>query len=158
MAVTLLAGLLLIFLYIIIFTFSAQNGETSGNISMDVSGFGVGILDKLTGGRLSQETLRQLTLAIEHPLRKTAHFLEYALMGILVYCLLYYHVHPVRRRCLLAVIWVFFSAAFDELHQYFVPGRWGGFLDVYLDTCGGIAGIIFCVFITRQSLLDKKRD
>ena len=31
---------------------------------------------------------------------------------------------------------------FDELHQYFVPGRYASFLDVLLDGCGAVLGAV----------------
>ncbi|MBE5874320.1 MAG: VanZ family protein, partial [Lachnospiraceae bacterium] len=41
------------------------------------------------------------------------------------------------------------SAAADEIHQLFVPDRWGSFADVLLDTCGGAFGVLICVFAER---------
>ncbi|MBQ7781361.1 MAG: VanZ family protein [Lachnospiraceae bacterium] len=143
-AVTLIAGLLLVLLYGTIFSFSAQDGETSGNISMGVSDSLVKALDFLTGGRMQTDELTDLAVKLEHPIRKTAHFLEYALMGILVYTMLYYPVSGNKRRFWISVLWVIFSAAADELHQLFVPDRAGRIADVILDTCGGITGIWFC--------------
>lgn len=46
---------------------------------------------------------------------------------------------------MLTAAWVFLSAAGDELHQYFVPGRYASFLDVLLDTWGGVCGMLFCI-------------
>lgn len=152
-AVTLVSGLLLVLLYGIIFSFSAQDGETSTEISMGVSGSLVGILDFLTFGTMNMETLTELAVFIEHPLRKSAHFLEYALMGILIYSMLYYPVNSGKRRFWISLGWVILSAAADELHQYFVPGRWGSVKDVLLDSCGGLAG----VFILHQIVKHIKK-
>lgn len=143
-AVTLIAGLLLVLLYGTIFSFSAQDGETSGNISMGVSDSLVRVLDFLTGGRMQTEELTDLAVRLEHPIRKTAHFLEYALMGILVYTMLYYPVSSNKRRFWISIVWILLSAAADELHQCFVPDRAGRIADVILDTCGGITGIWLC--------------
>jgi VanZ family protein len=52
-----------------------------------------------------------------------------------------------RKLYLLVTVWVFVSAALDEIHQLFVPGRYGSIADVLLDTCGGIFGILLCVLI-----------
>jgi VanZ family protein len=41
------------------------------------------------------------------------------------------------------------SAAFDEIHQLFVPDRYGNFADVLLDTTGGCFGLICCVYGVR---------
>lgn len=143
-AVTLVAGLLLVLWYGIIFSFSAQSGVASTEISMGVSGSLTEVLDFLTFGKIDTEALTQLARIIEHPIRKIAHFSEYALMGILVYIMLYYPLKDRKQKILASVLWVAVSAAADELHQYFVPGRWASIKDVLLDTCGGFFGVVLC--------------
>lgn len=152
-AVTLVSGLLLVLLYGVIFSFSAQNGEASTEISMGVSDSLVSALDFLTFGKMDAQTLTDLAVLIEHPIRKTAHFLEYALMGILIYSTLYYPMTKAKVRFWISLAWLILSAASDELHQYFVPGRWGSIKDVLLDTCGGLAGIIICYIFTKKNNL-----
>ena len=161
-AVTLIAGLLLVLLYGTIFSFSAQDGEASGNISMGVSDSLVKILDFFTGGRMEAEELTDLAIRLEHPIRKTAHFLEYALMGVLVYTMLYYPVEGGKRRFWISLVWVFLSAAADELHQLFVPGIWGSVSDVLLDTCGGAVALMIRKSLStdtrgRNNRIDKGR-
>ena len=77
-------------------------------------------------------------------LRKTAHFLEFALLGGEVLCFLlgYY-----RRVTSLALgMGVSFSvAAIDETIQYFVPGRVAAVSDVLLDGAGALFGILLCL-------------
>lgn len=139
-----LAGLLGL-LYFMIFGFSAQNAEESGSLSLRVSGRFAEMYNSLSGEHMSREDLGRLAEAMEHSVRKLAHFAEYACMGVLVYGLLSQWMERGRRRCLLAAVWVFLSAAGDELHQYFVPGRYASVLDVLLDTCGGVCGMLFCI-------------
>lgn len=143
---------LLILLYCGIFLFSAQDGDTSGGISMRLSRQGVKIWDEVAGKELTCADLETMAVHLEHPLRKTAHFAEYAVMGVLVYGILAMS-GRFSKRCLLAVLWVAVSAAADELHQYFVPGRWASVSDVLLDTCGGVVGVILCAIY----LSHKKR-
>ena len=149
-AVTLVSGLLLVLLYGVIFSFSAQNGEASTKISMGVSDSLVGVLDFLSFGKMDTDTVTELVLVIEHPIRKTAHFLEYALMGILLYSMLYYPIENAKVRFWISISWLIISAAADELHQYFVPGRWCSVKDVLLDTCGGLVGILLCRFLYKK--------
>ena len=84
----------------------------------------------------------------EHPLRKLAHFSEYACMGILIFSIVYQWVMG-KKKYLIATLWVFLSAAVDEWHQYFVPGRYASIKDVLLDTCGGICGIVLLTLIIK---------
>lgn len=148
--IALISGLLLLGLYALIFSFSGQDGETSGGISLTLSRYGVELWSRLNGRHLSELLLHAMADYFEHPLRKAAHFAEYALMGILVSCFLYSFLKSVKKRYIYAVFWVFISAALDELHQYFVPGRWASFADVLLDTCGGAVGAaLCCLFLYR---------
>ncbi len=84
----------------------------------------------------------------EHPLRKLAHFSEYACMGILIFSIVYQWVMG-KKKYLIATLWVFLSAAVDEWHQSFVPGRYASIKDVLLDTCGGICGIVLLTLIIK---------
>ncbi|MBN1079045.1 VanZ family protein [Clostridium botulinum] len=72
--------------------------------------------------------------------RKTAHFLEYMILGILILNVL--EIHYTRQKIrLLGVLLVFLYASSDEIHQLFVQGREGAFRDVVIDTLGGTFGI-----------------
>ena len=153
--IALISGLLLLALYALIFGFSGQDGETSGGISMGLSRYGVELWSRLNGRQLSELLLQTMANYFDHPLRKAAHFTEYAMMGILVFCLLYAFIDSIKKRYVCSVLWVFVSAALDELHQYFVPGRWASFADVLLDTCGGAVGAALCCFVLYR--IEKRK-
>lgn len=150
--VTAVLAVMLGLLYCVIFGFSGQDAEQSGSLSRLVSGKCVALVNSLAGEPWNPDDMDRMTEAFEHPLRKLAHFGEYACMGILVYALLCQWVADRRIRCLLTAGWVFLSAAGDELHQYFVPGRYASFLDVLLDTGGGVCGMLFCILAARVCL------
>ena len=152
------AALLLLSLYSLIFRFSAQDAEQSGSLSQYVSEQFVGIINALSGRPWDEAALTGMAEYFEHPIRKLAHFSEYACMGILVYTLWSQWMKRGRKLNLLTVAWVFLSAAADEFHQYFVPGRYASFADVLLDTSGGAFGMLFCicvVFFCRRHTLKK---
>jgi VanZ family protein len=83
----------------------------------------------------------QETLLIIHGLiRKTAHFVEYFVLSLLILRGL----RAGRREshlawAVVAVLLVAGYAALDEFHQSFVPGRTAAVADVMLDTTGGVA-------------------
>lgn len=147
--ITATAAVLLLALYLIIFGFSAQDSEQSGSLSQLISEKCVEFINRLSGRHWSQVFMENLAEYFEHPIRKLAHFSEYACMGILVYALWSQWLKQGRRLYLLTVAWVFLSAAADEFHQLFVPGRYGSFWDVCLDTCGGAFGLLLCVLAGR---------
>lgn len=95
---------------------------------------------------------------VDHMVRKTAHFLEYALLAFLVCgCL---NKGDWRHMGAYLLPWGIATAyaASDELHQRFVPGRNGCISDVCLDSFGAICGVLvfaMCVMILGR-LLNKK--
>ena len=85
---------------------------------------------------------------IHHIIRKSAHFIEYFILSLLI-------LRGIRggrrethlRWAVIAVIIVAAYASLDEIHQIFVPGRTAAVTDVLLDTSGGItAQIVAALF------------
>lgn len=147
--VTAASGVLLVLLYCVIFNFSAQDGKESGSLSQKISEKCVEIVNTISGKNWSSDVRACLAEFWEHPIRKLAHFSEYACMGLLVFTLWSQWMRRGRRLYLLTVVWVFLSALFDELHQRYVPGRYCSFADVLLDTCGGVFGMLFCLAVWK---------
>lgn len=147
--VTIVAAILLFLLYMVIFGFSAQDGERSGGISYMISEKCVEFADTVSGKNWTNLVKKEMVGSLEHLIRKLAHFAEYTCMGILVYIMW----RPWRKRGKglygLVILWVFLSASGDEFHQLFVPGRVGSFADVCLDTCGGAFGVMLCAVMER---------
>ena len=158
--VSLSAGILLAVLYAIIFSFSAQNAEQSGSLSRTFSEKCVGMFRSVSGRQWSHALIVQLAEAIEHPIRKLAHFSEYALMGILVYVLWSQWMKRGRRLYFLTVVWVALSAAADEIHQLFVPGRSCQISDMLLDSCGVLAGTLagMLIFTYKRRRVSRKQS
>lgn len=157
-AVTVPAAILLLALYMVIFDFSAQDAEQSGSLSMMISEKAVEFLSSFAGGGWSQAFKEDLALYFEHPIRKLAHFGEYAVMGILTYLVWHPWVQRRKKLYLLVVVWVFVSGSCDEFHQLFVPGRYGNLADVCLDTCGGAFGLLICLTVNRIRRLREKKS
>jgi VanZ family protein len=84
----------------------------------------------------SNETIDLLHFMI----RKSAHFVEYFVLSILILRGIRSGRHGARLGWALAAIALAGGyAALDEFHQSFVPGRTAAVSDVLLDTSGGIA-------------------
>lgn len=89
----------------------------------------------------------------EHILRKTAHFCEYSLFGILLIWNFQERWSRMRRRRETAVerfyplaLSVFAAPFLDETIQLFTPGRSAQISDVWLDVAGSCFGIlIYCL-------------
>jgi VanZ family protein len=79
-------------------------------------------------------------LEMHHYIRKTAHFVEYFILSLLVLRAIRGGRHTTRLAWALAAIGIVAGyASLDEFHQSFVPGRTPAVTDVLLDTTGGIA-------------------
>jgi VanZ family protein len=148
-AVTAVAALFLLALYSVIFAFSSQDADESGNLSLMISEKCIDIVNDVAGKNWTYAVKLQMAQFLEHPIRKLAHFTEYTCMGILVYTMWRPWKPADRKLYFLVVIWVFISASFDEIHQYFVPGRYNSIADVLLDTAGGIFGLLICTLIRK---------
>lgn len=168
-----IATIFLILLYCLIFSFSEQDGETSGGLSRMISEKCVAFLNLLSGKNWTELMMNSLAEYFENPIRKIAHFCEYALMGVLLFGMWYPWVglrrterktkRGIRKKIVPSVVkiivpWVFVSATLDEIHQFFVPGRCGNIGDVLLDTAGGCFGLFCCTLGVRFMFGTKKRE
>ncbi len=156
-AVSTVAAILLVLLYLVIFSFSGQNGEESGSLSAMISEKCAELLNAISGKHWTQSVIESMAVYFEHPIRKLAHFSEYACMGVLLYGIWRPWMKKGRKLYLLIVLWVFVSAGTDEFHQLFIPGRYGCFADVLLDTCGGTSGLCVCVFAEKTMSRRKQK-
>ena len=134
-----------------IFCFSAQPAAASQQTSGGIVNW---LLRLLVPDYAALDPARQAE--IEHIVakivRKGAHFAEYALLG----AALLGHVLAWRSKRGLgrprAMAWGLGTAyaASDELHQFFVPGRSGEFLDVLLDSAGVAVGVALLWLLLRK--------
>ncbi len=152
---TITAGSLLVLLYIVIFCFSSEDGTQSSQVSKAVTRVLLKGYYGITGQKWG--TLAGMVVRLEGFVRKMAHFLEYFCVGFLSFSLVVVWNRPVRKGALLVLGQLLLSAALDELHQYFVPGRWASMKDVIIDTAGGIAGMLFWLLIYGCILLYRRK-
>ena len=141
-----------------IFSFSAQTADESGQLSMLVSEKVVLLLGKLTSGNLDTAQVGVYVDEIHFLVRKMAHFSEYFLLGLTLSLPLY--VYRLRG------FWLVLAAGLDEYHQMFVAGRSPALRDVAIDTAGSITGIYMTRiigFIGRKTIfaplsMEKRRE
>ncbi len=123
---------------IVIFCFSAQSAADSTTLS--------DFFTRLFFG----EVLERLTVIV----RKSAHVLEYLVLGVMIYL-------PTNRLVRwkisipLSIAVCACYAGTDEFHQLFIEGRACRGTDVLIDTLGASLGVLLCFFVT--TLLRKRR-
>ena len=89
-------------------------------------------------------------------IRKAAHICEYAALCFLFSGSFYFIKHG--KPYVIALISTFLFACSDEIHQLFVPGRWGSPVDVLIDTLAAVLGaaVYFAVLKIINRLRGKK--
>ena len=142
---------------VVIFWMSAQTAGQSGGLSEAITRWILHVIYQGFDG-LSAEKQESI-LAICHTiLRKGAHFMEYAVLAMLVANALRQYPMANRLQWLLPVAVSAAYAVTDEIHQYFVPDRACRFWDVCIDTAGAACGIaIFLLWLWIRKGISPKR-
>ena len=113
----------------IIFYFSNQ--PNSGQVTHDI------IEETIT--TVKTETFIDI---INFIIRKSAHLIEYFILTILFVSLYKEYANNKNKIIIISIISCFLYACTDEIHQLFIIGRTGQFIDVLIDTIGGLLFII----------------
>ena len=137
--------ILILFINSAIFSFSEQDADASGSLSRAMAEKIIEFIDGAFRFKWTKAFMDNLAMYFEHPLRKAAHFTEYAVLGSVITLMLKQWYKTSKGLYFFITLWVFLTAFFDELHQYFVPGRYASFFDVLLDTAGGFFGIFVTI-------------
>ena len=181
-----LSAVLVITMLCVIFRFSAADATHSSHLSEGVCIRLVRELNSVFPEQFPKEKLVKVAEAIEYPIRKCAHFTEYAVLGITVnlYLWMCYRMEMLLSRkkkakdiqrteeklqkmelsiwnfIIRAEIFCALYACSDEFHQYFVPGRSCKFFDVCVDSTGTFFGalLFWGIFHLREQKRERKRQ
>lgn len=133
---------------VVIFAFSAQPGEVSGDLSGSVSHRICKFINGLFHMGWSENALLNTAKMIDYPIRKCAHMTEYAILAALVFGTTQGHrkleiglYKRARGRYWdygMAMLVAVLYACTDEFHQLFVPERAGRVFDVGVDSTGAL--------------------
>lgn len=121
----------------VIFSFSLQSGEISGDLSGSV-------LESILGFFMPSVLNNPEQLELFHLiLRKCAHFTEFMILGVLARNAMQYM--EVHFKGICTTIFCVCIASVDETLQLFVSGRAGRVQDVMIDSAGALMGIVLVV-------------
>ena len=123
-----------------IFKFSSEKSEKSNKTS------GI-VVEKIIESNpktrnLAPKEKQKKKEEIVTPVRKTAHFTVYTILGMLLYLLTKTFNCKERNRIIISLGLAFLYACSDEVHQSLVPGRSCEFRDICIDSCGALFGIL----------------
>ncbi len=167
-AAYILSAILVITMLCVIFRFSAADATHSSHLSEGVCIRLVREVSAIFPEQFPKEKLVKVAEAIEYPVRKCAHFTEYAVLGITVNLYLWM-CYRMEMLSITLSIWNFiiraeiFCALYacsDEFHQYFVPGRSCKFFDVCVDSSGAFFGalLFWGILRLRKQRRERKRQ
>jgi VanZ family protein len=122
------------------------------------------------GGDRTSEPLRRIAESIfgydacvnwnpiHHIIRKVGHFIGYGCFALVCFRAFWMTARNTVSRLSrqlrahgLAILAVFLVASADEIHQSFLPNRFGQFSDVLLDTCGAVV-CCFMLYLAMQAV------
>ncbi len=145
-----------VIIMVIIFCFSSTPATTSGESSLMISQTLLNAYEHITDLSYGESARQQVLLELDHIVRKTAHFIEYAFLAAA--WVLHFMVRGKGFR-IGAGLSIFITSAYaatDEFHQTFVAGRSGQISDVLLDSCGAVTGALF--FLSLIVIIKKLRN
>lgn len=131
----------------VIFINSLVPGDVSGQISGSILTWINGVFSSIG-----------LPLQMTHyVVRKTAHFTEYFILGVLLLATLRLYREKIKDG-IFAVLFTGLSVpVVDETIQRFVDGRGGEIKDVWIDFSGVITGLFICFLISLCILYNKNK-
>ena len=135
---------------LVIFNFSNQQGTSSSGLSDRIT---IKIAQIITQNKLTEDEKEQIINKYSFIIRKTAHFIVYFILGFLTIILTTDLYSYNKKTFLFTLLFNFLYASTDEIHQLFINGRNGSFLDVLLDTTGALTAIslVFLInYINRR--------
>ena len=143
-------SILVIIWMLVIFNFSSQNGSKSTKTSDVVTSMVVNVTTSVTNKDIPREEVKKKVEDSTFLVRKTAHFTEYLILGILVLQLLSDYTKINKRMLIVSLIICYLYAVSDEVHQIFIPGRTAKVLDTFIDGAGSLVGItIYSIYQSK---------
>ncbi len=136
----------------VIYGFSAEDSNESGDRSQ---GMCYELVRLLVGADKGEAEINALADRIEPAFRSLAHMFCYAVLGGLYFLLFTSFGFCGARRSSLSVGCAVIYAVFDEIHQYFVPGRSMQLVDIIVDTVGALLAVSTLALIFR--IVRKRR-
>ena len=143
-------SILVIIWMLVIFNFSSQNGSKSTKTSDVVTSMVVNVTTSVTNKDIPREEVKKKVEDSTFLVRKTAHFTEYLILGILVLQLLSDYTKINKRMLIVSLIICYLYAVSDEVHQIFIPDRTAKVLDTFIDGAGSLVGItIYSIYQSK---------
>lgn len=134
--------ILLVLWMSLIFYFSHQPSYTSDKASNGVIDKLINIVEKVSKYEFNEEELNIINKSLVFPVRKSAHFIIYLILGILFYNLIRLYMNKKFKILIISILMCVIYACSDEIHQLFIFSRSGELRDVLIDSIGSLLGVM----------------
>lgn len=141
----------------VIFMFSAQVSDESKSSSNKVTSAVVNTVISIKKENISEEKRQKIIEDKTFIVRKSAHFTEYFILGLILILYLQTKEKLAPKYIILAIIFCVLYATSDEIHQLFVDGRSCKIMDILIDTCGSSLAILGFTSIYKLTTNLKKQ-
>lgn len=141
----------------VIFMFSAQVSDESKSSSNKVTSAVVNTVISIKKENISEEKRQKIIEDKTFIVRKSAHFTEYFILGLILILYLQTKEKLAPKYIILAIIFCVLYATSDEIHQLFVNGRSCKIMDILIDTCGSSLAILGFTSIYKITTNLKKQ-
>lgn len=129
-----------------IFNMSAKNASQSSYISGSLTYDILNHIDAFE--ELDEDRKEKIVDDLQFVVRKGAHFTAYTILSALCFIDIGIVLKDrLKLRFVLSFAIAALYAVFDELHQYFVPGRSCEIRDMLIDSSGALVGILLMIFV-----------
>ena len=143
-------NIILIILWMgLIFVLSNDTAEESSKKS---DGLIVRCVQDIIKRDLSTKEKEKVLKYLVKPVRKSAHFFLYFVLGILIINLFKSFELFNYKTIILAILLCFLYACSDEIHQLFIKGRSCEVRDILIDTIGSLSGISVYYLFSKISI------
>ncbi len=143
---------------ILIFAFSSREADVSTEQSMKLSYYLVEAGEFMGGKNLSPMEREMMAAAIDGPVRKAAHMMEFAILTFAVWFALVFWTNSAKMLYFSTVVFCVIYAASDEFHQLFVKGRAGRISDVLIDSTGVVIMSTILLITDRKHGIFKENS
>ena len=138
----------------VIFAFSAQDGKDSGEVSQGVV---VKVAEMVYPDydKLNEPEKQKVVNRFNIPVRKTAHFSEFFLLGGIAFVFFAtFKEFSLKMKAFLPFILGVIYSVTDEIHQLLVTGRACRVLDMCIDSAGVLLAVLIGYLIFRKTRSD----
>lgn len=122
---------------------SHQSDNKSNEISDRITNY---IVENIRG----MDKISMSGIKLSYIIRKVGHFVEYMVLGMLVYVVSNKIDIPKQNKILCCVLFCVLFAVADEIHQAYIPGREAKIVDVFIDMLGSVFGVMTLKLILRD--------